>query len=82
MSDDLRWFVRDLVKFIQNKYNESLVAARASEGKEDKFDLGLRFAYYDVLDLIRSQLEVFGHDPKEIGSIVPNLGQPIHPRKD
>lgn len=71
-------FIRDLVILIQEKYNNSFFIENKSE-KDKVFKLGLNFAYYDVLDLIESQLKAFQYDSDFIGHITPKLGEYCEP---
>ncbi|PTX46423.1 hypothetical protein C8P63_1601 [Melghirimyces profundicolus] len=72
MDKNLEHFIVDLVNIIQEKYNRTL---RINEDEDDLskcFRQGENFAYYDVLDLINSQLESFGYDRSKIGKIIPD----------
>jgi len=74
MDEQLKRFLADLVTIIQEKYNETLMKAENESEQEKSFRLGQNYGYYDVLDLIESQLNAFGYDSKEIGVITPSLG--------
>lgn len=80
MNEELKNFVGDLITLLQEKYNLSLEELNEDED-EDETDIaykqGLCFAYFDALDLIRSQLLAFDYDPNEFKSIEPVLGKPI-----
>lgn len=77
MDNQLKDFLGDLITLIQEKYNETLVAPE-DESDEDKcFRLGKNFAYYDVLDLVESQLLSLGLNPDIFGKISPKLGEKI-----
>lgn len=70
-------FLKDLTLLLQGKYNDTLGSCRAGESEADsQFRSGQNFAYYDVLDLIRSQLCAFGISAPELEPVVPELGQP------
>lgn len=74
---ELTAFLKDLTVLIQEKYNETLGIRREGESEADyQFRNGQNFAYYDVLDLIHSQLRSFGIPAKALEPIVPELGQP------
>ncbi|HXH12140.1 MAG TPA: hypothetical protein VNP04_20535 [Alphaproteobacteria bacterium] len=76
--EELIGLVRDLTRLIQEKYNNTLGARREGESEADyQFRNGQNFAYYDVLDLIHSQLLAFGVERQELEPIVPELGQPV-----
>ena len=77
MDEQLKGFLADLVKIIQGKYNETLIEAENESEQDKSYRLGLNFGYYDVLDLIESQLKAFSYDSKEIGEITPLLGRKI-----
>ena len=80
MNEDLHGFLRDLFILIQEKYNESLAeAGEPAPEAEVAYRRGANFAYYDVLDLIRSQLIAFGYEEATSGFEVPELGKPAHP---
>lgn len=77
MDNQLKDFLGDLITLIQEKYNETLVAPE-DESVEDKcYRLGQNFAYYDVLDLVESQLLSQGFEPDLFGKISPILGEKI-----
>ncbi|WP_066324798.1 hypothetical protein [Anoxybacteroides amylolyticum] len=77
MDEQLRVFLEDLITLIQEKYNETLTVP-ADESAEDKFfRLGSNFAYFDILDLIDSQLIAHGLDSNSLGKISPTLGEKI-----
>jgi hypothetical protein len=75
---ELLAFLKDLTLLIQEKYNTTLGACR--EGEEEsayQFRNGQNFAYYDVLDLMHSQLLVLGIPTRELEPVVPELGQAL-----
>jgi hypothetical protein len=77
MDEQLRGFLGDLIALIQEKYNETLIAP-PDECVEDKsYRLGSNFAYFDILDLIESQLTAHGLDTNSLGKISPTLGEKI-----
>lgn len=77
MDKQLKDFLGDLIALIQEKYNETLVVP-VDESTEDKYyRLGSNFAYYDVLDLVESQLSSQGIDSNSFGKISPILGEKI-----
>jgi len=71
-------FIKDHVFLLQEKYNESLVKINESDIKDEdsSFYKGQNFAYYDALELIKSQVEAFGYNSKEIPVAVPEFGKP------
>jgi hypothetical protein len=76
---DLVAFLKDLTILIQEKYNNTLGSRREGESEADyQFRNGQNFAYYNVLDLIHSQLLSFGIPAEELEPVVPELGQPAH----
>jgi hypothetical protein len=78
MNRELKDFTEDLVKIIQEKYNETLTESQKVQSEGDAaFQKGLNFAYYDVLDLIDSQLTAFGFRDDVMGKIAPELGKPL-----
>lgn len=77
MNKQLNDFLNDLVIIIQEKYDETLNSP-LNENAEDKlYRLGSNFGYYDVLDLIKSQVLAYGYDPSNLGEISPVIGQKI-----
>ncbi len=74
MNEELSNFLSDLIKLLQEKSDQSLEEGKKSVNETDAaFQQGLNFAYYDALDLIRSQLEAFGYDAEAFGRFVPEL---------
>lgn len=79
MNEDLHGFLKDLFILIQEKYNGSLAEAGEPASEADvAYKQGANFAYYDVLDLIRSQLTAFGYEEAASGFPVPEWGKPAH----
>ncbi|MBO2945999.1 hypothetical protein JJQ72_18630 [Paenibacillus sp. F411] len=77
MDKQLKDFLGDLIVLIQEKYNDTLDVP-ADESDEDKsYRLGLNFAYYDVLDLVESQLLSQGIASDSLKKISPTLGEKI-----
>lgn len=75
---ELLAFLKDLTLLVQEKYNATLGACREGEEENDyQFRNGQNFAYYDVLDLIHSQLLAFDIPTQELEPVVPELGQAI-----
>lgn len=70
----MRHFLIDLINIIQDKYNESIIS---NNDNEEQYMLGLNFAYYDILDLIKNQLETFGYNLSNFNNITPNIGKKI-----
>ena len=68
----MRHFLIDLINIIQDKYNESIIS---NNDNEEQYMLGLNFAYYDILDVIKNQLESFGYDLSDFNNITPNIGK-------
>jgi hypothetical protein len=76
MNQELKNFTEDLIKIIQEKYNESLSESKKLQSEADAaYQLGLNFAYYDMLDLIDSQLTAFGFRDEVMHTIAPELGK-------
>jgi hypothetical protein len=75
---ELLAFLKDLTVLMQEKYQTTLGPCREDEKEADyQFRLGQNFAYYDVLDVIHSQLLAFGLPTRELEPVVPELGQSI-----
>ncbi|MFC5468058.1 hypothetical protein ACFPPD_04950 [Cohnella suwonensis] len=77
MDEQLRDFLSDLITHIQEKYNETLIGTKNENAEDKSFRLGSNFAFYDVLDLIESQLSTQGFDSSSLGKISPVLGEKI-----
>lgn len=73
MNAEMKNFLLDLIYLIQDKYNESF-PNNEDLGDERQFKNGSNIAYYDVLDLIESQLKSFGYDVEALQPITPNPG--------
>lgn len=72
----------DLIKIIQEQYKNSEIASEKVTAEIDAaFYQGKTMVYYDVLDIIRSQLIAFGYDPEALGSFVPELNELATPNK-
>ena len=71
-------FIKDHVLLLQEKYNESLAKINEADikGEDSSFYKGQNFAYYDALELIKSQVEAFGYNSKEVPVAVPEFGKP------
>ena len=77
INQELDGFLKDLAVLILEKYDESLAESKRLTAEADvAFQDGLNMAYYDVLDLIRSQLLAFGYEAAAAGIVVPELGKP------
>ena len=76
MNNEMKNFLKDLISILQEKYNDSLTKDGVSDDKKE-FSQGLNFAYYDTLDIIESQLKLFGYDIDDLGIITPDLGKKI-----
>ncbi len=75
MNEELKRFLTDLITIYQEKYQDSLVA-NDNEDEEDKsFRLGYNVAYYDALDILESQIKVFGLNVNDLNQITPDLVQ-------
>ncbi|SDD05223.1 hypothetical protein SAMN04488112_1292 [Melghirimyces thermohalophilus] len=74
MDSELQSFLSDLIEIIQDKYNDSL-------NNCDEFNNGLNFAYYDVLEIIESQLRAFNIDQELFDQITPVLGEEFKRKK-
>ena len=77
MEKQLENFLGDLITLIQEKYNETLVAPTGESVEEKYYRLGSNFAYYDVLDLVESQLSVQTFNSETFKDISPTLGEII-----
>ncbi|MFD1407743.1 hypothetical protein ACFQ49_06165 [Kroppenstedtia eburnea] len=75
MESELQSFLSDLIDIIQEKYNDSLKNG-------DEFNNGLNFAYYDVLEIINSQLKVFNMDPDLFDQATPILGEKVKKKSE
>lgn len=72
-------YIKGLIAKVQDKYNDML-EFNANESFGDKnYRLGRNLAYYDVLELIASELEAFGVE-EDIGLIIPQLGERVEKR--
>ena len=70
-------FLKDLMPLIQEKYNQTLGPRQEGESEGDyQFRNGQNFTYYEVLDLLYSQLLAFGVPTQDLEPVVPELGQP------
>ena len=79
MNEELHGFLKDIFTLLQEKYDESLAAESVPAPEADvAFRQGATFAYYDVLDLIRSQIKAFGYEDEASGFVVPEFGKPVH----
>ncbi len=75
MEPKMKNFLIDLINEIQESYNNSLLPTKEEGLEEKNYRLGVNFAYYDVLELIESQLKSFGYSVEDIGQITPILGE-------
>lgn len=75
MDESFENFIAYLIELLKEKYNDTLHVPEDESESKRSFRDGLNLAYYDVLDLIQSQLEAFGYDTKPFGVIVPELGK-------
>lgn len=62
MSPEFKNFIGEIVEIIEEKYNDSSEGAGTENDLDKQFRLGMNIAYYDVLDIIIEQLEVWGFD--------------------
>jgi hypothetical protein len=77
MNDECKGFIRDVVVLLQEKYNASLMSVSGcSLPDEAQYYSGANFAYFDALDLIRSQLLAFGYIDL-CKTVTPEFGKPI-----
>lgn len=81
MQDEMKYFLIDLIREIQEKYNKTLENVEKENLEEKNYRLGTNFAYYDVLELIESQLNVFGYRLDEFDQITPVLGELYNNKK-
>lgn len=77
MNNELSFFLKDLITLLHEKYNQSLLEELNESDSDRAYRLGLNFAYYDILDIIDSQIDSFGYDKSNIGKITPIIGQKI-----
>ncbi|WP_449622908.1 hypothetical protein [Robertmurraya sp. Marseille-Q9965] len=77
MHNEMKNFLVDLISEVQEKYNHSLVPTKTEGLEEKNYRLGANFSYYDVLEIIESQLISFGYTTEDIGKITPILGEKI-----
>ncbi|MBE9075585.1 hypothetical protein [Microcystis sp. LEGE 08355] len=70
-------FIKDHALLLKEKYNESLAKINEADlkGEDSSFYKGQSLAYYDALDLIKSQVEAFGYNSKEVNLVVPEFGK-------
>jgi len=68
-------FLRDYVRMLQDKYDDTLLAEEDGIQGMRGFHSGANFAYYDCLDTLELQLTAFGHDKDMFGQISPMLGK-------
>ncbi|WP_349407794.1 hypothetical protein [Pseudalkalibacillus sp. SCS-8] len=78
MQNEMKNFLIDLIYEIQEKYNHSLLPTKDERLEEKNYRLGANFSYYDVLELIESQLKSFGYSVEDFGQIAPILGEKIN----
>jgi hypothetical protein len=77
MSEELKNFLHDLIRIIQDRYNDSMERVPGESSEDRALRLGQNFAYYSDLDLIESQLKSWGYDIADLGQITPQLGNKI-----
>ncbi|AZB44645.1 hypothetical protein CEF21_21435 [Bacillus sp. FJAT-42376] len=77
MNNEMKNFLADLIMELQEKYNQSLISTDTESLEEKNYRLGMNFSYYDVLEVIESQLKSFGFGVEEINGITPILGEKI-----
>lgn len=77
MDEQLKNFLGDLITLIQEKYNETLNVPLGENVEDKSYRLGLNFAYYDVLELVESQISAYGYDWSSSGKISPSIGEKI-----
>jgi len=75
MDDSFENFMGHLIELIKELYNNTLKGPENESEGDRIFREGRNFAYYDVLDLIQSQIKGYGYDTKPFGVIVPELGK-------
>lgn len=73
LNFQLKGFMHDLVILLHDKYNDTLQTNDKDATGDKDFRAGMNHAYYDTLNLIESQLKMFGYDVNEIGNITPEL---------
>jgi hypothetical protein len=62
MSPDSKNFLGEIIEIIEEKYNDSCEGEGTENELDKQFRLGMNIAYYDVLDIISEQIEVWGFD--------------------
>ena len=77
MDEQLRNFLNDLITLIQERYNETLNVPLDESAEDKSYRLGSNFAYYDVLDLVKSQISAYGYDSSSLEKILPIIGEEI-----
>lgn len=61
MNEEMKYIISRII----GNANDALGESRSNPS--DKFADGRSLAYYEVLDVIKSELEAHGHDLKEFG---------------
>ena len=61
MNEDMKYIIS---RIIERAYE---AAEECRQASADQFEEGRALAYYEVLDIIRSELDAHGYDLKEFG---------------
>lgn len=66
MSDTL---TKDGIKFVISRLleNANEAVTESKKNKNDQFAAGRRLAYYEMLDILKTELDIRGQDLKELG---------------
>ena len=66
MSDTL---TKDGIKFVISRLleNANEAATESKKNKNDQFAAGRRLAYYEMLDILKTELDIRDQDLKELG---------------
>lgn len=64
-------------KSLDSRQQQAWIPIDMESQEEQNYRLGMNFSYYDVLEVIESQLKSFGLRVEEISRITPILGEKI-----
>ncbi|WP_142382840.1 MULTISPECIES: hypothetical protein [Bacillus] len=78
MPIEMKNFLIDIISEVQEKYNQTLISDSNKSLEDKHFRLGANYAYYDVLELIETQLNLFSFQLDEVPHIAPVLGEKIN----
>lgn len=77
INKELENFLNDLVLILQEKYSQTLLEGLNETQEEKYLKLGSKLAYYDALDLIKSQLIAFGYNTDTLKSFTSSTSKKI-----